>query len=120
MQVEPEDSNEHNSSPVDEYPGDYSSRMEELLDSGEESAAEDTDFVYDGANADASGLAYKEQLADVLEGDNSDIDSDVAETRMTEDSMHIQDSFVETLQTANDVCNKASAYLFPTILQLKY
>lgn len=74
--------------------GDYSSRMEEILGGGEESANEEEDgedgFLYEGEDAPPGAVGYRARLKDVL-GPDADADgSDLEEERMVEDELDDQ------------------------------
>lgn len=103
-------------SPVeDEYEGDYSTRMEELLDSGGESEDGDSDsdgFFYNGTDANTSGTAYKDQLADVLEDDDSNSESDPKEAEEEQEASIIQVSQTpELYNEASSLVLKSKALL---------
>lgn len=68
----------------DEHPGDYSTRMEELFEGGEEDLSDfhandddsesDEGFLYTGIDAGDLPTGYQEQLRDVLGSELSDDD----------------------------------------------
>lgn len=86
---------------VDTNGGDYSSRMGELFDDEDETTTvsvpsfhlDDDDgddeeaFVYDGADAQVSRASYREQLRDVLDGDDDD-DDEVEEREVERSLVH--------------------------------
>ena len=64
--------------PDSDHPGDYSSRMEELFDDGEDEFGTNTDdeeFVYTGVDADTPTAGYHDQLRDIL-GSEAGVDND--------------------------------------------
>jgi hypothetical protein len=112
----------------DEHPGDYSTRMEELFEGGEEdlsdshrkgddSEEDDGGFLYTGVDAGDLPTGYQEQLRDVLGSELSD-DDDELEMDGVERALIIDDTekkysgdeaLVSTLQL---VRHPPSSYFF--------
>lgn len=103
-------SDDHGEEEEDTHQGDYSTRMEELFDDGDDDEVADEDeedeggFVYTGQDADESPGDYRSQLRDVLGPDAEDEDEEAEELEVENSLLYEQDAH-EKLNFGSQVCH---------------
>lgn len=104
------DDDEDNSQGDDVHEGDYSTRMEELFEEGDDDSEaheeDEDDFVYTGMDAaDTSTSTYRDQLGDVLgseDEEEEDGDEDQTEELEVEKSLEVHESPQDHLELSVD------------------
>ncbi|KII92434.1 hypothetical protein PLICRDRAFT_27564 [Plicaturopsis crispa FD-325 SS-3] len=87
--------NEDQEGEEDQHEGDYSTRMEELMDSdeedkgagGEDSEEDEGGFIYEGVDAADASTNYRDQLRDVLGPDHEEDEEELLEEQEVEKSL---------------------------------
>ncbi|KAF8633263.1 hypothetical protein AX17_004439 [Amanita inopinata Kibby_2008] len=86
--------------PDSDHPGDYSSRMEELFDDGDdelETHSKDEEFLYTGMDANNTSTGYHDQLRDILGPELGDNEDDSLSRSEIEDRTIMIDETIEII-----------------------
>ncbi|KAG6911131.1 hypothetical protein DXG01_003871 [Tephrocybe rancida] len=112
---------------AEEHPGDYSTRMDELFDDGDDEAEpvadvdDDEDgegFVYAGVDAPDIPTGYTDRLRDVLGSELTDDDSDVLEVEMS--SVHDHDDAHSLDRLREDVLANHAPSTSPSLQSVEH